>query len=642
MQQVSILDVSLKLVSIKRSALRSRMYEVVRCLAFKQELASQGRDDPFFSLTLNAVELSIFADASLVDKVFLSDRSVAGGLGSANAAQDIDESPEVEVSEDLWIALQVEGHEDDGETSGIRLRDISAPLAAAGISILFLSTYISDFLLIKRHRLELVISILERENFMSTDQDASPAARQISSEPPYFSPREDPQMLSTPSSSGGPNSLPSSLPAQLPRSLTRSASSLAQSVELSASQSRSSGVSPARAPSSQSSKDSRASSLSRSRPLLSELTSPVPESAGSNMLSPSFHSSVFEEQDQDITHENQPRSFEKMQESMLSDSSTASGIVDKITLLPDEVVCVGLSMQQEYLWRARIVHALFYPEDVLPPKPHQLALDDMQSPNALSASGTLEMSQDPDSRTTSRQAHLYSTTPTPQRPSMSFDTRITPARSFSASTNGSKSQSLFNATEDAEYPTPFLSLTITTEGGSLITDIRLLRALFADADESVVYAPGGGLHEMWSGEQDEDELSSGEGSEVGDYPNMETLSIDRGQSDESKDGRTGSWDVFDESADWEKVKPTSGFSGGDDEDEEQRRLFASGRRLFKALQLDLSSFGLEKAGLAHQFATLITKEKLNLLYSSTFRTANILVAKRHIRKARYALESASR
>lgn len=43
MQQVSILDVSLKLLSIKRSALRAHMYEVVRCLAFKHELASQGR-----------------------------------------------------------------------------------------------------------------------------------------------------------------------------------------------------------------------------------------------------------------------------------------------------------------------------------------------------------------------------------------------------------------------------------------------------------------------------------------------------------------------------------------------------------------------------------------------------------------------
>lgn len=139
---------------------------------------------------------------------------------------------------------------------------------------------------------------------------------------------------------------------------------------------------------------------------------------------------------------------------------------------------------------------------------------------------------------------------------------------------------------------------------------------------------------------------------------MEDLSFERDRSEQPAGNRQGSWDVFDESADWEKVKPSKGQD--DDEDDEQKRLFASGRRLFKGLQLDLSSFGLEKAGLAHQFASLITKERINLLYSSTFRyvdlfilmaqadvvlttrTANILVAKRHIRKARHALESASR
>lgn len=165
--------------------------------------------------------------------------------------------------------------------------------------------------------------------------------------------------------------------------------------------------------------------------------------------------------------------------------------------------------------------------------------------------------------------------------------------------------------------TPFLSLTLTEEGGSLITDIRLLRALFADADESVVYAPGGGLRELWSGEQDDDEASSSDESSPGEYPALEDLSLERERSEQSASGRKGSWDVFDESTEWEKVKSSKGQD--DDEDDEQKRLFASGRRLFKGLQLDLSSFGLEKAGLAHQFASLITKERINLLYSSTFR-----------------------
>lgn len=89
------------------------------------------------------MELSIFADAELVDNAFLSDKAAAGSSDRADADENGHDSG-IEVSEDTWIALQVEGHDDEGETSGIRLRDISAPLAAAGISILFLSTYISD------------------------------------------------------------------------------------------------------------------------------------------------------------------------------------------------------------------------------------------------------------------------------------------------------------------------------------------------------------------------------------------------------------------------------------------------------------------------------------------------------------------
>lgn len=217
---------------------------------------------------------------------------------------------------------------------------------------------------------------------------------------------------------------------------------------------------------------------------------------------------------------------------------------------------------------------------------------------------------------------------------------------------------------------------MTEEGGSLITDIRILRALFAEGDEHVVYAPGGGLSEPWSGEQDDDDTSSNSEDSPSGYPSLDNLRIGRGRplSNNAND-TSAAWDVFDDSADWENVQPSSSDDVDEDETEEEKTLFASGRRLFKCLQLDLSSFGLEKAGLAHQFATLITKEKINLLYSSTFRfvfllnahfslsyarncsdekltlkccsfgfsrTANILVAKRHIRKARNALESASR
>lgn len=131
---ISVLPARLKLVSILRSSLRASTWAITRILAFRDRLSSEGDQDPFFNLTLNEIELSIFADETLVKAVFGDD------------AKNGIENQGVEVSEDTWLAMQVESHdqEDTWDTSGGRVRDISAPLAAEGISILFLSTYISD------------------------------------------------------------------------------------------------------------------------------------------------------------------------------------------------------------------------------------------------------------------------------------------------------------------------------------------------------------------------------------------------------------------------------------------------------------------------------------------------------------------
>ena len=83
--------------------------------------------DPFFSFTLNDIELSIFAEGDFVDRVF-------GPL--------LQEHPALaEASDELWVALQVETHGDsDYENSGNRVRELAQPLAAEGISILYVST----------------------------------------------------------------------------------------------------------------------------------------------------------------------------------------------------------------------------------------------------------------------------------------------------------------------------------------------------------------------------------------------------------------------------------------------------------------------------------------------------------------------
>lgn len=99
--------------------------------------------DTFFNVTLNEVELSIFADRELVTAVFGDGDCHTHPASGDDRNAHTGTKAGIEISDDTWVALEVEQH-DSMMGSGIRLRDISAPLAAEGISILFLSTYISD------------------------------------------------------------------------------------------------------------------------------------------------------------------------------------------------------------------------------------------------------------------------------------------------------------------------------------------------------------------------------------------------------------------------------------------------------------------------------------------------------------------
>lgn len=283
---------------------------------------------------------------------------------------------------------------------------------------------------------------------MSSDGDEVLSSQLQSSQSPFSPGGNNKQHdTTTPASSAGNGSLPS----QLPRSLTRSASSLV--ADGGSSYSRSAAPSPVRASSQQSDYESRASSLSKSRPSFGAESDAGREVCSPSALSPPFESPAFEQKDENLP-QGQPRSFDKMQDSILSETSNASGIVDNISLLPDEIVCVGLNMQHELVWRTKLVHALFYTEDVLPPRHAKTPMTSyVQTKNGLMATR-----EEWDSRATSRQSQLLSTTPTPHRPALTFEPNNTPSRSFSASTQESRTQALFTATSEAEYPVRHLGV----------------------------------------------------------------------------------------------------------------------------------------------------------------------------------------
>jgi len=61
--------------------------------------------------------------------------------------------------------------------------------------------------------------------------------------------------------------------------------------------------------------------------------------------------------------------------------------------------------------------------------------------------------------------------------------------------------------------------------------------------------------------------------------------------------------------------------------------------ILKCLQIDLRRFGLDKHGLVNRFSRVLEENGINHMYSSTFKTANLLVEKVHSARAQSLLRS---
>lgn len=166
--QISLLPSPLRLVSIPSGSLAQHTYPLLRLLLShhrsppKPSSSSSDDQERFFNVTRNAVEVSLFADEALVRSSFPE---------AYERAERKEKAPEgeAECSWDAWVSLQVEQqatNEDDwgashfltlpsciaqvltlfhsAESAGARVKELAHPLAAIGISILFLSTYQTD------------------------------------------------------------------------------------------------------------------------------------------------------------------------------------------------------------------------------------------------------------------------------------------------------------------------------------------------------------------------------------------------------------------------------------------------------------------------------------------------------------------
>ncbi|KAJ7044583.1 hypothetical protein C8F04DRAFT_1249857 [Mycena alexandri] len=155
MQGITItrLPTALSIVSIPRARLDALSHPVLRALL---------QPDPaFLSITCNALELSLFAEP---ESLRAFDAIARADLAS-NGCNGTEALERVEISHDRWSVLQIDSHSDQLDNAGARVNELSAPLAAAGISILYQSSYMSDFIFVKERRLAEAMSLFAAAGF---------------------------------------------------------------------------------------------------------------------------------------------------------------------------------------------------------------------------------------------------------------------------------------------------------------------------------------------------------------------------------------------------------------------------------------------------------------------------------------------
>ena len=117
----------------------------------------------FLNVSITPVEVSVICPRRLVEKYFDPLINDLGQLDSSLRSR-------LGISKNDYIAMQVLGQ---GLEAGKRVLELTSPLAMAGISIFFISTYFSDYILVPLHSKASVISALESRGFQFENATAA-------------------------------------------------------------------------------------------------------------------------------------------------------------------------------------------------------------------------------------------------------------------------------------------------------------------------------------------------------------------------------------------------------------------------------------------------------------------------------------
>lgn len=497
---ITVLDISLRLCTIPRSRLPETTHYVV-----KQFLRQR---PTFMNITLNTSELSIFAeDSTLEDFLPLARRGRRGAHSTAP----------VEISTDTWSVLQID--EDKFGDAGARVCEISAALASAGVSILYQSSYMSDFILVKSSSLPSVIALLAHAGFGLYSTDAVALTSTMS--PPL--PALDARRMSIRGSlvldgdvsahGFGIVNVDDTFALPSPKRHRSTSSSSVQSISL-----------PAGA-----------------YPFPSSIISPL-----SSLSTDSSDSEREGDEPKQRTRE-------------------APKMPPKVEAVAADLAVIGLSEDASDSWLSRMILLMLYPNMIATPWASPAGRTPVEVLSEPETPAELENTCSPCDEEHERE-HARSPSPTsPISPAASMSSYGSSRREAASSTVRSAPRS---QQRSSSPPQPFFSFTRAKgECASVVADVRLLAALFPTPDRHMVLS----AHELEG--VDEIALTCGE------------------------------------------VKAS-----------------------MRCLTIDLPH-GLDTHGLVNHFSSTLHRNGINHLYSSTYKTANLLVDRQDSDRAEALLRS---
>ncbi|KAL2409069.1 hypothetical protein ABEF93_008511 [Exophiala dermatitidis] len=177
--QISFLEPHLALIHVPIELYSLFLQPILRLLFGEDHDEDAGRVSwtsrhDFLNVSITPVECSIMCSRVLADRFVVPVAEALNRLYATSGARNDNDSSskeangshrktQIHISTEDYIAIQVDGQ---GLDAGQRVLELTSPLAMAGISIFFITTYFSDYILVPFRQRRTVTKALQQRGFV--------------------------------------------------------------------------------------------------------------------------------------------------------------------------------------------------------------------------------------------------------------------------------------------------------------------------------------------------------------------------------------------------------------------------------------------------------------------------------------------